>query len=68
MVDVEFAFTEDRKLRGQLRNASAIEAQVRSRVGLAVHAGWASNPAAVRYSVVSPAFCISGHISVSMQS
>lgn len=28
LLEVEFAFTEDRKLRGQLRDASAIEAQI----------------------------------------
>jgi hypothetical protein len=29
LLEVEFAFTEDKKLRGQLRDANAIEAQVR---------------------------------------
>jgi hypothetical protein len=28
LLEVEFAFTEDKKLRGQLRDANAIEAQV----------------------------------------
>lgn len=28
LLEVEFAFTEDKKLRGQLRDASAIEAQI----------------------------------------
>jgi hypothetical protein len=28
LLEVEFAFTEDRKLRGQLRDPGAIEAQV----------------------------------------
>lgn len=30
LLEVEYAFTEDRKLRGQLRDPSAIEAQVRA--------------------------------------
>jgi hypothetical protein len=29
LLEVEFAFTEDKKLRGQLRDPNAIEAQVR---------------------------------------
>jgi hypothetical protein len=29
LLEVEYAFTEDKKLRGQLRDANAIEAQVR---------------------------------------
>lgn len=29
LLEVEYAFTEDRKLRGQLRDPGAIEAQVR---------------------------------------
>jgi hypothetical protein len=34
LLEVEYAFTEDKKLRGQLRDPSAIEAQVGSGSGL----------------------------------
>ncbi len=33
LLEVEYAFTEDRKLRGQLRDPGAIEAQVGSNSG-----------------------------------
>jgi hypothetical protein len=36
LLEVEYAFTEDRKLRGQLRDPAAIEAQVRACRGVAV--------------------------------
>jgi hypothetical protein len=41
LLEVEYAFTEDRKLRGQLRDPSAIEAQVRACVcGMGLGGHW----------------------------
>jgi len=40
LLEVEYAFTEDRKLRGQLRDPGAIEAQVRHVAAAARSASW----------------------------